>query len=108
MVFVEALLCHQDSCGCIYDLSFLVIFFLIIFCDFITLVGAFYADVICSLFLFQATSALDTHTERNILRSFERVCANRTTIVVAHRLSTIIHADQILVIDDGVIKEQGT
>ena len=59
-------------------------------------------------FLFQATSALDTHTERNILRSFERVCANRTTIVVAHRLSTIIHADQILVIDDGVIKEQGT
>uniref|UniRef100_A0A8C5LB97 ATP-binding cassette, sub-family B member 6 n=1 Tax=Jaculus jaculus TaxID=51337 RepID=A0A8C5LB97_JACJA len=39
--------------------------------------------------------------------SFPEVCANRTTIVVAHRLSTVIHADQILVIKDGCIIERG-
>ncbi|KAF6027351.1 ABCB6 [Bugula neritina] len=60
------------------------------------------------ILLDEATSALDTHTERNILRSFEKICANRTTLVVAHRLSTIIHAHQILVLDEGVIKERGT
>lgn len=56
----------------------------------------------------QATSALDTHTERNILQSFDKICANRTTIVVAHRLSTVIHAHKILVLDKGIIKESGT
>ncbi|KAF6027360.1 ABCB6 [Bugula neritina] len=60
------------------------------------------------ILLDEATSALDTHTERNILRSFEKICANRTTLVVAHRLSTIIHAHQILVLDEGVVKERGT
>uniref|UniRef100_A0A0U9HU18 ATP-binding cassette sub-family B member 6 n=1 Tax=Chrysomela populi TaxID=154003 RepID=A0A0U9HU18_CHRPP len=55
----------------------------------------------------EATSALDTQTERNIQESLERMCANRTTIIVAHRLSTIIHADEILVIRDGEIVERG-
>ncbi|XP_017141348.1 ATP-binding cassette sub-family B member 6, mitochondrial [Drosophila miranda] len=55
----------------------------------------------------EATSALDTHTERNIQAALARVCANRTTIIVAHRLSTIIHADEILVLQDGSIVERG-
>ncbi|XP_034533862.1 ATP-binding cassette, sub-family B (MDR/TAP), member 6a [Notolabrus celidotus] len=55
----------------------------------------------------EATSALDTQTERNIQASLSKVCANRTTVVVAHRLSTIIGADQILVISDGRIAERG-
>ena len=58
--------------------------------------------------LFQATSALDTQTERNIQASLAKVCENRTTIIVAHRLSTIIHADQILVLQEGSIVERGT
>lgn len=58
-------------------------------------------------FYVQATSALDTKTERNIQASLALVCQNRTTIVVAHRLSTIIHADQILVLQGGVIVERG-
>lgn len=55
----------------------------------------------------EATSALDTHTERNIQAALARVCANRTTIIVAHRLSTIIHADEILVLKEGNIVERG-
>lgn len=55
----------------------------------------------------EATSALDTQTERNIQTALNRVCSNRTTIIVAHRLSTIIHADEILVLKDGVIVERG-
>lgn len=55
----------------------------------------------------EATSALDTHTERNIQAALARVCANRTTIIVAHRLSTIIHADEILVLKEGSIVERG-
>ncbi|XP_059611887.1 ATP-binding cassette sub-family B member 6 [Phlebotomus argentipes] len=55
----------------------------------------------------EATSALDTHTERNIQAALRKVCANRTTIIVAHRLSTIIHADEILVLKEGVIVERG-
>lgn len=55
----------------------------------------------------EATSALDTQTERNIQAALNKVCANRTTIIVAHRLSTIIHADEILVLKDGVIVERG-
>ncbi|KAL3271020.1 hypothetical protein HHI36_021520 [Cryptolaemus montrouzieri] len=55
----------------------------------------------------EATSALDTQTERNIQESLNRMCANRTTIIVAHRLSTIIHADEILVLQDGEIMERG-
>uniref|UniRef100_A0A3Q0QQF1 ATP-binding cassette sub-family B member 6 n=1 Tax=Amphilophus citrinellus TaxID=61819 RepID=A0A3Q0QQF1_AMPCI len=59
------------------------------------------------ILLDEATSALDTQTERNIQASLARVCANRTTVVVAHRLSTIIGADQILVICEGRIAERG-
>jgi ABC-type transport system involved in Fe-S cluster assembly fused permease/ATPase subunit len=55
----------------------------------------------------EATSALDTQTERNIQAALNRVCSNRTTNVVAHRLSTVIHADEILVLKDGEIVEQG-
>ncbi|XP_051983424.1 ATP-binding cassette sub-family B member 6 [Xyrauchen texanus] len=55
----------------------------------------------------EATSALDTQTERNIQASLAKVCANRTSIVVAHRLSTIIGADTILVLRDGQIVERG-
>lgn len=55
----------------------------------------------------EATSALDTQTERNIQSALARVCANRTTIIVAHRLSTIIHSDEIIVLKDGAIVERG-
>ncbi|KAM0730260.1 ATP-binding cassette sub-family B member 6 [Formica fusca] len=55
----------------------------------------------------EATSALDTQTERNIQAALNRVSAGRTTIIVAHRLSTIIHADEILVLKDGEIVERG-
>uniref|UniRef100_A0A8C8JXS4 ATP-binding cassette sub-family B member 6 n=1 Tax=Oncorhynchus tshawytscha TaxID=74940 RepID=A0A8C8JXS4_ONCTS len=57
------------------------------------------------ILLDEATSALDTQTERNIQASLTKVCSNRTTIVVAHRLSTIIGADQILVLSDGQIAD---
>lgn len=60
------------------------------------------------ILLDEATSALDTQTERNIQASLAKVCTNRTTIVVAHRLSTIIGADQILVVSDGRIAERGS
>nr|CAB3219618.1 ATP-binding cassette sub-family B member 6, mitochondrial [Phallusia mammillata] len=56
----------------------------------------------------EATSALDTTTERNIQASLARVCAGRTSIVVAHRLSTIVNADCILVLKDGEILERGS
>ena len=46
----------------------------------------------------EATFALDTHTERNIQSSLMQVCKGRSTVIVAHRLSTVIHADQILVL----------
>ena len=55
----------------------------------------------------KATSALDTQTERQIQTSLSKVCENRTTIIVAHRLSTIIHADKIIVLKDGSIVESG-
>ena len=60
------------------------------------------------ILLDEATSALDTQTERNIQRALMEVCKGRTTIIVAHRLSTIIHADQILVLVEGEIWERGT
>ncbi|XP_078259374.1 ATP-binding cassette sub-family B member 6 [Rhinoraja longicauda] len=59
------------------------------------------------ILLDEATSALDTQTERNIQASLAKVCVNRTTIIVAHRMSTVIHADQILVLRDGQIVERG-
>ena len=60
------------------------------------------------LMLDEATSALDSHTEMDIQDALERVARNRTTLVIAHRLSTVVHADNILVLDHGEIVEQGT
>jgi ATP-binding cassette subfamily B protein len=60
------------------------------------------------LLLDEATSALDSHTERDIQEALDRVARNRTTLVVAHRLSTIVGADEILVLDRGNIVERGT
>ncbi|XP_051010025.1 ATP-binding cassette sub-family B member 6 [Acomys russatus] len=59
------------------------------------------------ILLDEATSALDTSNERAIQASLAKICTNRTTIVVAHRLSTVVNADQILVIKDGGIIERG-
>jgi ATP-binding cassette subfamily B protein len=56
----------------------------------------------------EATSAVDTATELLVQRSLEKLLAGRTTFIVAHRLSTIMKADQILVIDAGRIIERGT
>ena len=55
----------------------------------------------------EATSALDTKTEREIQASLAEVSAERTTLVIAHRLSTVVDADEILVLDDGRIVERG-
>jgi ABC-type transport system involved in Fe-S cluster assembly fused permease/ATPase subunit len=55
----------------------------------------------------EATSALDTKTEREIQTSLKEVSADRTTLVIAHRLSTVIDADEILVLDAGEIVERG-
>ena len=60
------------------------------------------------LMLDEATSALDSHTEREIQDALERVARERTSLVIAHRLSTVVHADNILVLDHGEIVEQGT
>ncbi len=60
------------------------------------------------LILDEATSALDNTTEILIQQALNELCQGRTTIVVAHRLSTIKNADEIVVIEDGVITEKGT
>ena len=60
------------------------------------------------LMLDEATSALDTHTEREIQAALDTVSRGRTTIVIAHRLSTVISADEIIVLKDGEIAERGT
>lgn len=60
------------------------------------------------LILDEATSALDTHTEREIQSALDQVSRNRTTLVIAHRLSTVVNADQIIVLEAGEIAERGT
>jgi ATP-binding cassette subfamily B protein len=59
------------------------------------------------LLLDEATSALDTHTEREIQSALAAVSKNRTTLVIAHRLSTVVDADEILVLEKGQIVERG-
>ncbi|WP_294009039.1 ABC transporter ATP-binding protein/permease [Sphingomonas sp.] len=60
------------------------------------------------LVLDEATSALDSRTEQAIQDTLDRVAQSRTTIVIAHRLSTVVGADQIVVLDDGRVAERGT
>jgi len=59
------------------------------------------------LILDEATSALDTHTEREIQAALDKVSQDRTTLVIAHRLSTVVGADEILVLKDGQVAERG-
>ncbi len=60
------------------------------------------------MILDEATSALDTQTEREIQHSLDMVSKDRTTLVIAHRLSTVINADEIIVLKEGEISERGT
>jgi subfamily B ATP-binding cassette protein MsbA len=60
------------------------------------------------LILDEATSSLDSESERLVQEALERLMENRTTVVIAHRLSTVRRADRIIVIVDGRIAEQGT
>ena len=60
------------------------------------------------LFFDEATSALDAESERYIVNNLENFYQDRTVIIIAHRLSTVRHADQILVLDQGKVVEQGT
>ena len=59
------------------------------------------------LILDEATSAVDNETEAALQRSIHRISQNRTTVVIAHRLSTVRNADRILVLEDGVVVEDG-
>ena len=60
------------------------------------------------LIMDEATSNLDTITEEGIKRTMDRICANMTCIIIAHRLKTIKNCDYIYVMDKGRIVEQGT
>ena len=59
------------------------------------------------LLLDEATSALDTRTEQDVLATLHKVSENRTSLSIAHRLSTVADADTILVLQDGRLAEQG-
>ena len=60
------------------------------------------------LLLDEATSALDTENETLVQKALDKVMENRTTLVIAHRLSTVVNADRILVFDQGRLVEEGT
>jgi len=60
------------------------------------------------LVLDEATSALDTQTERDIQDSLQLMGQGRSVITIAHRLSTIADSDRILVLEDGLVREEGT
>ena len=59
------------------------------------------------ILLDEATAALDSESEKQVQEAIEQLCQNRTTIVIAHRLHTIMHADAILVVEGGQIVERG-
>lgn len=60
------------------------------------------------LILDEATSALDTESEQMVQKALDNLMTNRTTFVIAHRLSTVLHADKIIVLENGSIVESGT
>jgi len=72
----------------------------------ITIARALLADAPV-LILDEATSALDSHAEQQVQSALERLMAGRTVLVVAHRLSTIMHADKVVVLDGGRVVEEG-
>ncbi|MGZ4164728.1 MAG: ATP-binding cassette domain-containing protein, partial [Tumebacillaceae bacterium] len=60
------------------------------------------------LILDDSLSAVDTHTEEEILRQLKAIMKDRTSLIIAHRISTIKDADEIIVLDEGAILERGT
>ncbi len=59
------------------------------------------------ILLDEATASLDSESERQVQDAMGRLCQGRTTLVVAHRLQTIMHADRILVVENGAVVESG-
>jgi ATP-binding cassette subfamily B protein len=59
------------------------------------------------ILLDEATAALDPESERHVQQALAILCAGRTTIAIAHRLATVIHADRILFVENGAVVEAG-